>query len=174
MRIIYGVSSLCGPPLPTPCSQLVCAPVLSVWIQYGSFNVRCGPCNMEACLSSPSTLSGGEITWKRDFFSAGDPRLPKGGPGRPKGGPGRPPELQKPPKMETKGKQKGDKSEAVAGGEALWIHKYVYIDRPNAEPRDGFRFCSERSPLSAQARLPVLLNIASLPLIRYGCDNNVI
>ena len=114
------------------------------------------------------------IPAQRELFSAWDPRVPKGGPGRPKGGTGRPPELQKPPKRETKGRQKGDKSEAVAGGEALWIHKYVYIDRPNAEPRDGFRFCSERSPLSAQARLPVLLNIASLPLIRYGCDNNVI
>ena len=76
-------------------------------------------------------FQGGEIIGKRELFSAGDPRLPKGGPGRPKGGPGRPPELQKPPtngdKRATKDINNYDLERESAGaeGEANWITRKI-------------------------------------------------
>ncbi len=67
--------------------------------------------------SGESSFQGGKIIGKRELFSAGDPRAPKGEPRRPKGGPGRPPKLQKPPKMETKGRQKRGKT-TILGAKA--------------------------------------------------------
>ncbi len=58
---------------------------------------------------------------KRELFSARGPRVPKGKPGRPKGGPRRPPELQKPPKLETKGRQNR------SGGGGAKPFGYMYI-----------------------------------------------